>query len=210
MYFRKISPIFYRLFPQCMWQVATHEKNIYLTFDDGPTPNITEKTLKILEKYDAKATFFMLGKQVTAHPTLAQEVLSAGHSIGNHSFSHLNGWKTPNNAYFEDIAQGQKIIEDTLHFSPTLFRPPYGKITPKQMAYLAKKYQIVMMDILCGDFDAKQSPEMCSQIIQKHLQKGSIIVYHDSEKAAENMLSSLPETLAFLKNEGYKALIINS
>ncbi len=207
MYFRKIPSILYSLFPQCIWQIPTAEKKVYLTFDDGPTSQITEKTLTILTKHDAKATFFMLGKQVEKNPTLAKEVLAAGHSIGNHSFSHLNGWQTPNKVYFEDIQKAQTIIEETLQHSPTLFRPPYGKISLSQMRNIQTSYKIVMMDILCGDFDARQSPERCTQIIQKYVQKGSIIVYHDSEKAANNMLASLPEILAFLKGEGYEFAI---
>lgn len=204
MYFRKIPAIFSALFPQCIWQIPNTDKKVYLTFDDGPTPDITEKTLKILSKYNAKATFFMLGKQVAAHPSLTKEVLSAGHSIGNHSFSHLNGWQTQNEAYFEDIAKAQNILTKTLSSSPTLFRPPYGKILPSQIKHLKKSYQIVMMDILCGDFDTTQSPEICTEIIKKHTQRGSIIVYHDSQKAAANMLSSLPNTLDFLIGQGYQ------
>lgn len=208
MYFRKIPSVLYSLFPQCVWQIANTEKKVFLTFDDGPTQVITEKTLSILAKYEAKATFFMLGKQVIQNPLLAKEVLVAGHNIGNHSFSHLNGWQTANNLYFNDIKKAQDIFEKTLQLSPTLFRPPYGKISLSQMKHLKNDYKIVMMDILCGDFDAHQSAKKCSQIIQKHAQTGSIIVYHDSEKAANNMLSSLPETLAFLKGEGYEFGII--
>lgn len=208
MYFRKIPSILYAMFPQCVWQIPNTEKKIFLTFDDGPTQTITEKTLHILAKYEAKATFFMLGKQVIQDKSLAKEVLAAGHGIGNHSFSHLNGWKTQNVPYFEDIKKAQDIFEETLQLSPTLFRPPYGKISLSQMKYLKSRYKIVMMDILCGDFDANQSPKRCSEIIQKHTQTGSIVVYHDSEKAANNMLSSLPETLAFLKGEGYEFGVI--
>ena len=208
MYFRKIPSILYSLFPQCVWQIANTEKKVFLTFDDGPTQVITEKTLSILAKYEAKATFFMLGKQVIQNPLLAKEVLAAGHGIGNHSFSHLNGWQIANDLYFDDIKKAQDIFEKTLQLSPTLFRPPYGKISLSQMKHLKNDYKIVMMDILCGDFDAHQSAKKCSQIIQKYVQTGSIIVYHDSEKAANNMLSSLPETLAFLKGEGYEFGVI--
>lgn len=208
MYFRKIPSVLYSLFPQCVWQIANTEKKVFLTFDDGPTQVITEKTLSILAKYEAKATFFMLGKQVIQNPLLAKEVLAAGHNIGNHSFSHLNGWQTANNLYFDDIKKAQDIFEKTLQLSPTLFRPPYGKISLSQMKHLKNDYKIVMMDILCGDFDAHQSAKRCTEIIQKHTQTGSIIVYHDSEKAANNMLSSLPETLAFLKGEGYEFGVI--
>ena len=208
MYFHKIPSILYSLFPQCVWQIANADKKVFLTFDDGPTQVITEKTLSILAKYEAKATFFMLGKQVIQNPLLAKEVLAAGHGIGNHSFSHLNGWQTANNLYFDDIKKAQDIFEKTLQLSPALFRPPYGKISLSQMKHLKNDYKIVMMDILCGDFDAHQSAKKCSQIIQKHVQTGSIIVYHDSEKAAKNMLYSLPETLAFLKGEGYEFGVI--
>ncbi len=204
MYFRKIPTVLYSLFPQCIWQIPNADKKVFLTFDDGPTQVITEKTLAILSQYEVKATFFMLGKQIIKNPLLAKEVLAAGHSIGNHSFSHLNGWQTANEIYFDDIQKAQDIFEESLQLSPTLFRPPYGKISLSQMKHVKNDYQIVMMDILCGDFDANQSAKTCTEIIQKHTKTGSIIVYHDSEKAASNMLSSLPETLAFLKGEGYE------
>lgn len=204
MYLRKIPHFLAHIFPHYIWYVPTEEKILYLTFDDGPVPHISDFVLNELEKYQAKASFFMLGRQVEQNPNLAKEIAAAGHSIGNHSYSHLNGWKTKNNLYFEDIQKAQNILADTLGFAPHLFRPPYGKITLSQGRELLPYYKVIMMDILCGDFDESQSAEKCTQIIQNQAQSGSIIVFHDSLQAANRMKISLPQVLAFFSDKGYK------
>jgi peptidoglycan/xylan/chitin deacetylase (PgdA/CDA1 family) len=204
MYLRKIPHFLANLFPQYLWYVSTQEKILYLTFDDGPVVNVSDFVLTELEKYKAKATFFMLGKQAAQNPTLTQEIHAAGHSIGNHSYSHLNGWKTKNELYFQDIQRAQEVLADTLGFSPRFFRPPYGKITFSQGRELSTYYKVVIMDILCGDFDATQSAEKCTQIIQNQAENGSIIVFHDSLQAANRMKISLPQVLAHFTEKGYQ------
>jgi len=204
MYFRKIPHFLADLFPQYLWYVSTQEKILYLTFDDGPVANVSNFVLTELEKYKAKATFFMLGRQAEQNPTLVREIQGSGHSIGNHSYSHLNGWKTKNQIYFQDIQRAQNILADSLGFSPRFFRPPYGKITFSQGCELSIHYKVVIMDILCGDFDAAQSAEKCTQIIQNQAENGSIIVFHDSLQAAPRMKISLPQILAYFSDKGYK------
>ncbi|MFN0202218.1 MAG: polysaccharide deacetylase family protein [Bacteroidia bacterium] len=203
MYLSKIPSLLQCCFPKYLWKVNTDAKKIYLTFDDGPVAGITEFVLAELEKYQAKATFFMLGKQVKKHPDLAKKVLAAGHSIGNHSYSHKNGWQTEDSIYLQDAQKGQDILTKTLSFSPSLFRPPYGKIKSSQANALLASHQIIMLDILCGDFDATRSPEKCAEIIEKYAEKGSIIVFHDSEKAFNNMKYALPRVLESFAQRGF-------
>lgn len=204
MYWIKTPEIFIKHTPQCLWRMKTEEKKIFLTFDDGPEPSITPYILDELERHQAKATFFVIGKNVQLYPEIAKQTLQQGHQIGNHTHTHCNGWKTKNSHYFDNIALCQKTIEDKIGFSPSLFRPPYGKISPLQIKYLAPKYRIVMMDILCGDFDLKKTSEDCTKAIINYTQKGSIIVYHDSLKAAERMKPSLSQILQHFSEKGWQ------
>jgi peptidoglycan-N-acetylglucosamine deacetylase len=199
----KTSTIIKRLFPNYIWNLPNSEKKVYLTFDDGPTPAITEWTLEQLKKYNAKATFFCIGDNVRKFPEIFQKVVEDGHSIGNHTFNHLNGWKTTTNDYVKNVELcNQEIIEGRLQTD--LFRPPYGKITPSQSKILRKQgYKIIMWDVISYDFDATISPEKCLENVLKNVQSGSIIVFHDSKKAYKNLAFTLPRTLQFLKEEGF-------
>lgn len=182
------------------WRGDTTGKKIYLTFDDGPIPGITGKALDLLEKYGAKATFFMVGHNVMKHPDIAKLVIERGHSIGNHSFNHLNGWKTSNLTYAKNILQASKFIDSNL------LRPPYGRITPAQVVMLRKKYKIVMWSILSGDYDQSRTPKECLETIVRHAEPGSIVVLHDSQKAEKNMLYSLQGTLELLNEYDFVSL----
>lgn len=204
MYWIKTPEIFINHLPQCLWRVQTDEKKVFLTFDDGPEPSITPYILDELDKFKVKATFFVIGKNVQLYPDITIQTLQRGHQIGNHTHTHCNGWKTKNSQYFEDIEMCQKTIEDKIGFSPFLFRPPYGKLTPLQIRYLAPKYRITMMDILCGDFDLTKTSRDCTEAIISYTQKGSIIVYHDSLKAADRMKPSLPQVLAYFSEKGWE------
>ncbi len=188
----KTPQIVKALYSQLVWEIPNQENKIYLTFDDGPTPVITEWTLDVLKQYDIKATFFCLGKNIEAHPEIYQRILSDGHTVGNHSYSHLSGWKTKNQDYFEDINKCQKLLNSKL------FRPPYGRISKSQAKKLNEDYKIIMWNVLSGDYDNKISPEKCLKNVLDNTQSGSIIVFHDSNKAEPNLKYALPQAIEIL------------
>ena len=195
-----------RLFSTYVWRFSLDKKEIYLTFDDGPTTEITDFVLNKLKEYDAKATFFCIGKNITNHTDIFKRVLKEGHSIGNHTQNHLNGWKTKSNSYLDNVLE----VEETLkkhHFNSQkqkLFRPPYGKIKGKQAEEVIKKgYKIIMWSVLSGDFDTTISNEKCLQNVLKNTKNGSIIVFHDSVKAAEKVTFVLPKILEEFSKQGY-------
>ena len=181
-----------------LWEVDTEEKVLYLTFDDGPIPEVTTSVLSILKKYNAKATFFMVGDNVKKYPAIKQQVLDAGHRIGNHTMKHLKGFSNRNYHYYKNTLQASAYIESEL------FRPPHGQITPQQVKVLSKKYKIVMWSVLSGDFDSKLSPEQCWDKLRKNVKSGSIIVFHDSLKAQKNMIYALEHCLEYFTKMGYK------
>jgi peptidoglycan/xylan/chitin deacetylase (PgdA/CDA1 family) len=180
------------------WRVRATEKIIYLTFDDGPTEELTPKILGTLEKYGAKATFFCVGQNVEELPQVYSLIVAGGHSIGNHTFHHLNGWKTGKSAYIADVSKGDSVI------GSALFRPPYGKIKLSQARLLKKHYRLIMWDVLSRDFDKRVSREQCLDRSIKGTRPGSIVVFHDNVKAAENMLYALPRYIEYFKQEGYR------
>lgn len=179
------------------WRMPSKGKVVYLTFDDGPNKEVTPLILDILASHQIKATFFVLGKNVLQNPRIFQRILDEGHAVGNHTFSHLNGWKTDNKTYFEDVNKASQLIKSRL------FRPPYGKIKPCQMVRLAKEYKIICWSLLTRDYDKEMSPGQCFENVKKNASPGDVIVFHDSEKASVNCLKSLPLSLAFLKEQGY-------
>lgn len=209
-YLFKTPHFVFRIFPNYLWKKSRDQKVIYLTFDDGPTPEVTEWVLDMLEKYNAKATFFCIGKNVVANPEICASIMAQHHTIGNHTYSHLNGWKTNFKTYIEDIKKAGAILNKTQKEGSALFfRPAYGKITRKQSKYLRKLgYKIVMWDILSGDFDVNLSPEKSLQKVIKHTSSGSIVVFHDSNKAKKTLQYVLPKALEYWKNKGYKFLAI--
>jgi peptidoglycan/xylan/chitin deacetylase (PgdA/CDA1 family) len=173
------------------------EKRIYLTFDDGPHPDITPMVLEILETYNAKATFFCVGHNVEKFHDTYQLILAAGHKTGNHTFNHVKGWNCAAYAYVGNVQKANVLIQSNY------FRPPYGKITPAQIRRLKTNFQIVMWSVLSYDFDKETSPEQCLINVLKNVKDGDIVVFHDSEKAARNMLFTLPKVLDSLKKNGY-------
>lgn len=186
------------LFPGLTWKMPVNgEKEVFLSFDDGPTDELTPWILQVLDRHKIKATFFCVGENVKNHPDLYQQIIDEGHQVGNHTYHHLKGWNTSNKGYYEDIKKADDLIA-----SP-LFRPPHGRIKPSQIARVKKEYRIVMWDVLTRDFDQSIEPWQCMENVKKFSQPGSIIVFHDSLKAEKNLRYTLPRAIKYLKGEGY-------
>jgi len=199
--FLHYSPFWLKaLFPRYKWRVNTKEKRIFLTFDDGPIPDITEFVLDTLKKYNAKATFFCIGDNVRKHPDIFDRILKQGHSVGNHTFNHMNGWKSDDSVYMANI----ELCEKQLNLNTNLFRPPYGRMKKSQSRKLPLNKEIIMWDVLSGDFSAGIKPEVCLQKSIKYARPGSIVLFHDSLKAANNMQYALPRFLDHFTKIGYQ------
>ena len=194
-----IKKIYYSL----IWDIRNGEKELFLTFDDGPAPEITLKVLDILDLYNAKATFFCIGRNVERCPEIYNQIPKRGHSVGNHTYSHLKGWQINNEEYYRDIELASSYIKSNL------FRPPYGKIKRSQLKFLRHKYNIVMWDVMSMDYNEKLSKEKCLSIVLNNIRSGSIIVFHDSMKAEKNMFYILSSLLQILSKKKYIFKSIN-
>lgn len=204
MYFVKTPKIVRSFFKNYIWHVETDEKILYLTFDDGPTPKVTKFVLDILKKHNAKATFFCVGENIIKHLELFKRIVSEGHTIGNHTQNHLNGWKTNVGDYLANTTICEKVIHQQTYKTQKLFRPPYGKLKNKQARQLINKgFEIIMWSILSGDFDEKITKKKCLYNVISKTEKGAIIVFHDSEKAFEKLKYTLPLVLNHYINKGY-------
>ena len=199
MYWHKNNFILKWLYPSFIWSKPTADKIIYLTFDDGPIPNVTEWVLDVLEQYQAKATFFCVGDNIRKHPQVFNKVRQARHSIGNHTFNHLNGWKTSKEIYLNNVSKFESVAGKEVQ----LFRPPYGKITSSQAATIQQTHQIIMWDVLSGDFDHTLSPQDCLKKSIQYTEKGTIIIFHDSLKAQKTLEFVLPRYLEHFHTLGY-------
>jgi peptidoglycan/xylan/chitin deacetylase (PgdA/CDA1 family) len=204
MYFIKAPWWLKAFYASLIWKIPEKEKVLYLTFDDGPHETATPFILDELKKYNAKATFFCIGKNVAAQSPLYNRILEEGHAAGNHTYNHLNGWKTDDATYINNIIKAAELIESNL------FRPPYGRIKKFQSKVLMRKedparplFKIIMWDVLSGDFDIRLSPQQCLANVLKYAEKGSIIVFHDSTKAWSRMSYALPRVLAHFSEQGY-------
>jgi peptidoglycan/xylan/chitin deacetylase (PgdA/CDA1 family) len=201
----KVPKFIKKIFYNQVWDIPNAENKIYLTFDDGPTPLITEWVLGILKKENIKATFFCIGNNIEKHPEIFNKIIEDGHSIGNHTFNHLKGWKTTSKEYVENIDLCSSIIQKSTknNLQSSLFRPPYGRIKPMQTKLLRKKgFKIIMWDILSKDYDQTISPKKCLENTKKTT-SGSILVFHDSLKAQKNLQYTLPKAIKFLKEKGF-------
>ncbi len=187
--------------PGLIWNMDG-EPDVYLTFDDGPTPGNTEWILETLAKYDAKATFFCLGKNVEQYPETFGRIIAGGHKAGNHTYSHQKGWGMSVERYVEDVDFANQLIHSDL------FRPPYGRITPVQARILSERYTLVMWDVLSRDYSSLITPRQCTKNVLKHVGAGSIVVFHDSWKSARNMRYALPRVLEYLKEQGLRCSTI--
>ena len=192
-------------YKEYIWRIKTKNKEVFLTFDDGPTPEITPFVLDELKKYQAKATFFCIGKKIKKHPKLFQRIIDEGHTVGNHTQDHLSGWNTTNKTYKQSVEDCQKNIIKHHKTNQKLFRPPYGKIRKSQAKELIKKgYKIIMWSVLSGDFDTSLPKENCLKNVLKNSVKGDIIVFHDSQKATEKVKFVLPNVLKHFKEKGFQ------
>ena len=196
----KLKSIFQRLFPYGIFRTG---QAVYLTFDDGPIPEVTPAVLDILAKYGVKATFFMVGENIEKHPEVYEQVVKAGHSIGNHTYNHLKGWKYSTKEYLANVEKSP--ITNHQSSITNLFRPPYGKATLCQRRALTRLgYRIIFWDILTRDYEASRTPEQMLAQIQKETRPGSIINFHDSLKSNERMLTVLPQAIEWLQEQGYE------
>ena len=198
MYLVKTPNFIQNLFPNFYWKIDTKDPVIYLTFDDGPIPQITPWVLKQLNEYNALATFFCVGDNVTKYPKVFNQVLENGHAVGNHTYNHKSGWLTDNIPYYHNVRKcAQQVKSD-------LFRPPYGRLKPNQVQFLQRHYKIIMWDVLSADFDSSISPEKCYFNVIRNTMPGSIIVFHDSIKAKNNLEYALPKVLEYFSKRGFR------
>ncbi len=193
-----------RLYTGVLWRKPDpSSKVIYLTFDDGCIPEVTTQVLAILEHYDVKATFFMVGDNIRKHPAIFKQVQAAGHAIGNHTFHHVKGRKMTNEVYLKEVRLGDKILEQH-GVKPRLLRPPYGKMKLSQKRILQETHTIVLWDLLTHDYNPRFTPEHIMRAIRRYSRNGSIVIFHDSLKAQKNMLAVLPQAIEFWLQEGYE------
>ena len=205
-YLVKTPNLIKKLYPNRVWSMPAKRKQIFLTFDDGPDKEVTSFVLEELRKFEAKATFFCIGKNVRAEFEIYKQIIDERHRVGNHTFNHLNGWRTNDQVYLDDIFQAKKIIDSNI------FRPPYGRITRFQSNAIAgDKFQLktIMWDVLSGDFDTSISGEDCYLNVVKNVSPGSIIVFHDSIKAKERLQYALPRVLKYFSERGFNFEVIS-
>lgn len=201
MYIHKTPGWLKFLYPGLLWDHFGENDRIYLTFDDGPVPEVTPFVLDQLERFGAKATFFCVGENVSRNPELYQQLVNAGHSWGNHTYNHLNGWRSPDPDYLENIQRCQELLaEDD---EKPMFRPPYGRIKRSQIRRLKSDYRIVMWDLLTGDFDAEMTPEKCLETSIRLTRPGSIVIFHDSQKSWQNLQFVLPRYLEYFQQREF-------
>jgi peptidoglycan/xylan/chitin deacetylase (PgdA/CDA1 family) len=212
-YFNNLEYLLSIIYPKLTWTRKCSEKLIYLSFDDGPIPEVTAYVLEELDRFNARATFFCVGDNVSKYPEVFKKIIEKGHKVGNHTFNHLNGWKNDTSFYLDNVAKSDAVMLEHIsadkgaYFSTTnkkLFRPPYGKIKKSQIRALADQYEIVMWDVLTGDFDKSLSPEKCLHKAIKYTSKGSIVIFHDSLKALPNLQYALPRFLKHFTEAGYR------
>jgi len=193
MLFVKTPILIMKLFPELIWHFSSRkesrENQVFLTFDDGPTPEVTPWVLDCLKEYDARGTFFCLGRNVDKYPEIYNQILDGGHAVGNHTYSHLKGWKSSDMEYIDDIRLASHNIESQL------FRPPYGRFRQTQIREIRKDYDIVMWDLLSQDYDQNIAPQKCLDNVRSNIRPGSIIVFHDSVKAKKNLYYTLPQIM---------------
>lgn len=186
------------IFPTLIWQFPEQENGLFLTFDDGPSPEVTPWVLEQLDMFGAPATFFCLGKNAEMYPQIYAEILHRGHAVGNHSYSHIKGWGMDTGDYIRDVDMAAEFIESNL------FRPPYGRIGPHQAKMLSERYKIIMWDVLSRDYSRSLSGRRCAKNVIKHLRPGAVVVFHDSVKSSQNLRYALPLVLQAIQERGWE------
>lgn len=186
-----------KIFRDLTWHFTGKDNELFLTFDDGPTPEITPWVLAALKEFNARATFFCIGKNVKKHSDLYNQILNEGHSVGNHSYSHIKGWRSSNQKYVESVQKAAQVIDSNL------FRPPFGKIRPQQIGQLKQDFKIIMWDVFSRDYDSKLDKEKCLKNVLDFSESGSIIVFHDTLKAERNLKYVLPKVLKHFSEQGF-------
>lgn len=204
MYLSKTPAILKPLASDLVWDIRTSKKEVFLTFDDGPIPEVTPLVLDILDSYNAKGTFFCVGENVERNPQVFQEVIDRGHAVGNHTYKHENGWRTTQLSYLKSAVKCSQLVDSVL------FRPPYGRIRKQQANTLKKRFNLIMWDVLSGDFDVNRTADECYSGLVRYTKPGSVVVFHDSLKAKDRVLEALPKYLEFLANEGYSCEILTA
>lgn len=195
---RQVPDYIQKIWRTPIWRINPAEKSVYLTFDDGPNPKVTPLVLDILDKFGVKATFFCVGENVKKYPEVFREVKRRGHTVGNHTFNHLKGYKSSTQDYVKNVWKADEYVHSNL------FRPPHGRIKLSQIRTLKKDFKIIMWDFITYDFDSKVTPDAILKEVKKRTRNGSIVIFHDSLKAEKNMLAALPKALEFWKEEGYE------
>lgn len=196
-YLVKTPTLLKNMYSDLIWDIKTEKKEVFLTFDDGPTKGVTPWVLDCLAEYKAKACFFCIGNNVEKHPDIFQRIIVEGHLVGNHTYNHVSGWATKDEIYLEEIAKTAELVDSQL------FRPPYGRITRSQIQKIGTKYKTIMWDVLSADFDLSIDANKCYEHVMQNVQTGSIIVFHDSQKCEEKLKVFLPKVLQALQEKGF-------
>ncbi|MFC5625921.1 polysaccharide deacetylase family protein [Algoriphagus winogradskyi] len=203
-----VPKLFQMLYPKRIWKKSEPENTIFLTFDDGPVPGVTDFVLEELAKRNQKATFFVVGDNVRKNPLLAQTIISSGHKLGNHTFNHLNGWKTEKSVYLDNIELCDRTLQDVLGIKTKLFRPPYGLIKSSQAVEVSRFHEIVMWTMLSGDYDQSLKSELVLRKSIQHTKEGCIAVFHDQIKTKALLPKILPQYLDYIREMGWKTELL--
>ena len=197
MYLHRPTLLARKLYSKALWRVSTSEKKIFLTFDDGPIPEVTPWVLDTLKKYNVKAMFFCVGENIMRHPEIYQRILAEGHQTGNHTYNHRRGWRTTTEDYIDNVKKCEDLVQSNF------FRPPYGEMKFSQISVLRSQFSIVMWDVLSGDFDRTLSKEKCLANSIRYTREGSVIVFHDSIRAEKNLRYVLPKYIEYFLEKGF-------
>ncbi len=208
MVFHTVPRFVQKLFPERIWRLEPGDNQIYLTFDDGPVPGATDYVLNELAKRGQQATFFVVGDNVRKFSSLANEVLQAGNTLGNHTYHHLNGWNTTLKEYLKDVNDCDRVLRDELGFATEIFRPPYGLLKPSQAQKISQTHQIIMWNVLSGDYVPGVGEHKIGEVLKRNTKRGAIFLFHDQQKTAGKLRGFLPDFLDFIKDSGWKTSLL--
>lgn len=201
-YFKHIPIVFQKIMSGATWKIFTKDLAVFITFDDGPNPESTPRLLNLLDQFNIKASFFCLGEKIEKYPHLVEKIIEKGHVVANHGYKHLSGWNSPSEKYIENVEKGKELTKSIL------FRPPYGKITPRQYFKLKKRNKLIFWSLMPGDFNEKASNKKMIELLKNNLRKGEVIVLHDKPESIQTLEEILPEYFKFITENQFKALPI--